>query len=197
MELEEMEHLWAEMSVRMETQKKISDSLIIKMTQLNYRNKINKIWIPEAAGYLVCFAELVFIVLNFQKLTTWYLVACGFISALILLILPVLSIRAIRTMLSVNIAANNYKQSLIAYSKGKTQLLFAQKSSFFLGAVLLLVIFPVMGMLIGGKDVFKSIRVWYWYIIVYPFFYAFAGWVFKRYMKMATDAEHILKELEL
>lgn len=197
MELEEMKQLWTEMSLKIDAQKKISESLVIKMTQLNYQNKISKIWIPEAIGSLVCIGALAFILIHFQKLNTWYLASCGLISLLILIILPVLSIWAVRSMLSVNIVNHNYKQSLTAYSNGKTRLAFVQKSSFYLGAMLLLAIFPVMGKLIGGKDIFKVIEVWYCYIMAYPFFHVFARWVFKRYMKIATDAENILRELEL
>ncbi len=41
MEFEEMQSVWQEMSAEIEKQKKITDSIIIKMTKSNYRNKIN------------------------------------------------------------------------------------------------------------------------------------------------------------
>ena len=53
-----------------------------------------------------------------------------------------------------------------------------------------------MGMLIGGKDLFTETRLWMWYVIGYPFFYLFARWVFKGYIKSAADAENILRELK-
>jgi hypothetical protein len=196
MQLEEMKTLWEEMSMEIEKQKKITDSLIIKMTQADYRNKINKILFPEAIGSLACFAGVLFILINFQKLNTWYLLICGIIAALILLLLPILSIKAIRKMGSVNISGNNYKQSLLEYSKGKLQFVFVQKLSFYLGSILMLVILPVMGQLISGKDFFTETRLWIWYAIGFPFFYSFARWVFKSYKKTAGDAENILKELE-
>ncbi|MDB5136406.1 MAG: hypothetical protein JWP37_3009 [Mucilaginibacter sp.] len=196
MELEKMKTLWEEMSIEIDKQKKLTDSLIIKMTQTNYRNKVNKILIPEAIGALVCFAGIMFIVINFQKLNTWYLLVCGIVAALILFILPILSIKAIRYMRSINISANNYKQSLLEYSKGKLQFVFVQKLSFYLGAILMLVVLPVMGRIIGGMDFFRETRIWYWYAIGFPFFYWFAKWVFKSYDKSTTDAENILKELD-
>jgi hypothetical protein len=196
MELEEMKALWSEMSVEIEKQKKLTDSLIIKMTKADYRNKINKILIPEAISAVVCFAAILFILINFQKLTLWYLLVCGIVSVLILFILPVLSIKAIRKIHSLNILDNTYKQSLLEYSKGKIQFVFVQKLSFYLGPILMLTILPVMGQLIGGKDFFKKIEVWYLYAIIFPFFYYFARWVFKSYNKITADAENILKELE-
>ena len=95
MELEEMKTLWGEMSIEIEKQKKLTDSLIIKMTQADYRNKISKILIPEAIGALVCFAGILFILINIQKLNNWYLLVCGITSALILFVLPLLSLKAV------------------------------------------------------------------------------------------------------
>ena len=82
------------------------------------------------------------------------------------------------------------------YSKGKIQFVFVQKLSFYLGSILMLAILPVMGQLIGGKDLFKETSLWIWYAIGFPFFYWFAKWVFKSYIKSTADAENILKELK-
>jgi hypothetical protein len=197
MELEEMKTLWEEMSVDIEKQKKLTDSLIIKMTNSNYRSKIAKILIPEVIGSLVCIAGILFILINFQNLGNWYLLVCGIISSLILFILPVLSIKAIRNIRSINISGNNYKQSLLEYAERNMQFVSVQKLSFYLGAVLMLTILPVMGKLISGTDFFKATNIWYWYAIGFPFLYTFARWVFKSYNKITADAENILKELEV
>lgn len=196
MQLEEMQTLWNDLSVEMEKQKRLTDSLIIKMTRADYRNKLNKILIPEAMGAAVGFAGLLFIVADFQKLNTWYLQVCGIVSALIIFIMPVSSIRAIRKMRSANISANTFKQALLEYSKGKMQFVFAKKLGIYLGAILMLVILPVMGALIGGKDFFKQTNLWFYYVVEFPFFFLFARWVFKCYVKITVDAENILKELE-
>lgn len=196
MELEEMKALWGEMSIEIEKQKKLTDSLIIRMTQADYRNKINKILIPEAISALVSFAGILFILINFQKLNTWYLLVCGLIAVLILSLLPILSIKAIYKIRSINILNNNYKQSLMEYSKGKMQFVFIQKLSFYMGAILMLVILPVMGKLISRMDFFKETTLWLSYAIAFPFFYWFAKWVFNCYIKSTVDAENILKELK-
>lgn len=196
MEFEEMKSLWSEMSGKMEQQKKLTDSLIIKMTKVDYRNKIMKIFIPELIGTLVCFAAVLYILISFQKLDKWYLILCGIVSVLILLLLPFFSFNAMHKIRSVNILANNYKQSLLEYSKGKQQFVFVQKLSFYFGAVLLLAVLPVMGQMIAGKDLFIESRLWLWYAIAYPFFYGFSKWVFRKYSKVTVEAENILKELE-
>jgi hypothetical protein len=197
MEFEEMKSLWGEMSGKIEQQKKLTDSLIIKMTKSGYKNKIMKIFIPEMIGALVCFAGALYILFSFQKLDMWYLLVCGIVSVLILFLLPVLSFNAIHKIRSVNVLANNYKQSLLEYSKGKQQFVFVQKLSFYLGAVLFLAVLPVIGQLIAGKDLFIETRLWLWYAIGYPFFYGFSKWVFRKYAKATAEAEEILKELEI
>lgn len=156
-----------------------------------------KIFIPELIGALTCFAVVLYILISFQKLDIWYLMACGVVSVFILVLLPILSFKAIHKIRSVNILNNNYKQSLLEYSKGKRQFVFIQKLSFYLGAVLLLTVLPVMGRLIGGKDFFVETHLWLWYAIGYLFFYGFSKWVFSKYNKAAAEAEEILKELEI
>jgi hypothetical protein len=197
MEFEEMKSLWGEISGKIEQQKKLTDSLIIKMTKSDYKNKIMKIFIPEVIGALICFAGALYILISFQKLDRWYLMVCNIVSVLILLLLPILSFNAIHKIRSVNILANNYKQSLLEYSKGKQQFVFIQKLSFYLGAVLLLTVLPVMGQLIAGKDLFIESRLWLWYAIGYPFFYGLSKWVFRKYAKATAEAEDILRELEI
>src|SRR5882757_4424068 len=196
MELEEMKTLWTEMSVEIEKQKKLTGSLIIKMTQANYKNKINKILIPEATGSIICFASLVFILINIQKLNNWYLLTCGIISVIILFVLPILSIKAVRRMMSVNILNSDLKRSLLEYSKSKKQFVSVQKLNFYLGAILMLTTLPVTAQIIGETDLFIKTRLWLWYAIAFPFFYGITKWVFKSYNKTSTAAENILKELD-
>src|ERR1700759_2485546 len=107
MELDEIKNLWAEMSDQMSHQKKMTDSLIIRMTRSEYRNKFLKIWIPEAMGTGGCFAAVLYIIVEFRKLDTWYLMLCGIVSLCLLFILPVLSFYAVHKIHSVNIPQNN------------------------------------------------------------------------------------------
>ncbi len=195
MELEEMKAQWQQMSAGMEKQKSLTDTLIIKMTQLNYRDKLNKILIPETIGALVCFAAILFILTGLQSLNTPYLLVCGIVSAVILFVMPVLSLKAVYNIRSVNIISSTYSQSLARYAKAKLQFVFVKKLSFCLGALLMLAILPVMGKLISHVDLFKNTNLWYWYVIMFPFFYWFATWVFKYYNKTVAGAEDILKEL--
>lgn len=195
MELEEMKSLWEEMSSKVEKQSKITDALILKMTNLNYRRKVNKLMVYEVIGAFVCLLGLLFMAVNFYKLDTWYLQVCSFVSAVILILLPVFSIKALCRMSRINISENNYQQTLVAYSKGKVQFLMVQKASFYVGAILLVSLLPVMGKLITGHDFFKVSNIWLVYAISFPFFYYYAVWVWNNYTKSVLEAENILKEL--
>ena len=196
MELDEMKTLWKEMSTDLEKQKVLTDSLIMKMTKSNYRNKISKILIPEAIGATICTAGLLFILINIDQLNTWYLLASGVISVLILALLPIFSIKAIYKFRSLNISDQNYKEILLGYTRSRLHFVFIQKLNFVLGAILMLTMLPVMSWLMGGPDMFSDHSLWYWYAIVFPFFYYLAIRVFKSYIKTTADAEDILKELQ-
>ena len=195
MELEEMKNLWQEMSAEVEKQKKLTDSLIIKMTQMHYKNKLNKILIPEAAGTLIAFAAAIFILTNIEKLNTPLLLGCGIISVLVLVLMPILSINSVLRMKYLNVSANNYKESLLEYSEAKMRFVSIQKLSFVFGSILMVTILPVMCQLVGKPYALKTNEIWYSYVIAFPFFFWFARWVFKCYVKSAVGAENILKEL--
>jgi hypothetical protein len=196
MELEEMKTLWEEMSLKLEKQQKMTDTLIIQMTRQNYRNKLRKILVPEAIGALGCLAQIVFILIYFRELGTWYLSACGIISMVVLFLMPLFSLQSIRRLRSVDISQKDFQQSLLDYSKNKKLFVLVHKINFYLGAILVVVLLPVMGQLIGGKDIFKVTRLWWVYAATFVFFYVFARWVYRCYISTAEDAEVILKELE-
>ncbi len=196
MDLEEMKAQWDEMTAALEKQKTITDSIIIKMTQAGYKNKISKVQVPETIGVFFCAIQAVYIFISIRQLNTWYLLACGISSVIILFLLCFLSLRAIAGLNALDVSKNNYKQTLLQYSKAKQRFVYVQKVNFYLSAIFLAVILPVMGKLIAGKDVFKITDIWLYYAVAFPFFYPITKWIFKRYIKIVADAENILKELE-
>ena len=196
MELEEMKILWDEMSIEVTKQKKLTHSLIIQMTAVNYKSRLDKIFIPEAISSVLCVAIDLFIVINFQKLGGWYLQLCAVATIFILSALSFLSLRAIKKMRAIDIAGNNYRQTLEAWSKGKLQFMFVQKLSFYLTAVLILVTLPVMSKLVAAVDMFKTSKLWLWYAVIFSFYIIAAQWVYKYYSKTTVRMESLLKELE-
>ncbi len=196
MELEELTKLWSEMSAEKQQQKKLSKSIIIKMTQANYKSKINKVWVAEVGGALVCIGGCLLLMFNFQKLDKWYLQICGVAGALILVVLATFSLKSIWGMKKATVIDANLKETLTRYAKAKQQFVAVQKISFYLGAVVMLLVLPVAGKLMANTDMFKETKLWMYYALAFPFFYFFAKWVFKSYIKMTTDAERMLQELQ-
>jgi hypothetical protein len=196
MELEEMQKVWAEMSEQHEKQARLTDKLIIMMTQQQYRNRLSKIAIPETISTVVAFGIVLLILINFGKYDTGWLVACSIVSAAILLVLPVLSLRAIHKMNNLNIGGNSYKQTLIEFAKGKRQFLFVQKLSFFLGFVLAIACMPVMLKIMGGKEIHIKPGAWLWFLPAVVVFILFFRWVYGCYARTTSRMEDLLKEVE-
>lgn len=191
-----MKTVWAKMCFDMEQQKKLTSSLIVKVTHNRYKTAINQIWVPEMLGSAVCLVCFFYVAVNFTMLNNWYLIACGIIAMAILLVMPVLSIKAVKQLNAINIAKGNNKQLLEQYAAAKMQFLQAQRLSFYLGPLLMVSILPVMVMQIGGVDFFKTTNAWLVYVVFCPIFYPYAKWVFKRYKKSVEQSEDIIRDLE-
>jgi len=196
MELEEMRSAWTEMSTVVEKQKKLTDKLIIDMTQAKYQNTLSRIKTPELISTAICALQVMLILVNFRKFDTGFSVACAIISVAILSILPILSIRAINKMNNLNVTNNNYKQILTDYANDKLRFLSIQRLSFFLGFILMITCLPVMLKIMDGKNKEVSPEVWFWFLpLGMLFFIIFARWVYGYYARTATRAENLLKEL--
>lgn len=94
MELEELQLAWTQMGKELETQKKLTNNIIMEMTRTKYKNKFKKISMYEKAGTVVCFGVALLILINFKKLDTWYLQACGTLCLGFLIIMPILVLSA-------------------------------------------------------------------------------------------------------
>lgn len=198
MELEEMQALWDEMSEKVDKQKVLTDKVIIKMTQERYRNKISKISKYESIGAIICFMAAIGILINLSKLDTWYLLVSGLFTTAYLILIPVLVLRSIFRLKSVDILTNNLKQTIIDFTKRRKHFLFMQQVGIYLNFLLMFVSLPVIVKLMDGKDLFASeTDVWYWYIpIMAVFLILFSRWGYGHYNRMSESAGNILKELE-
>jgi len=192
-----MKTLWTEMSAKLEGQKKLTDKMIMMMTQERYQRKLSKIRTPELISTVVCFIIVVLILFSLNKFETPYLLACAITSATILSVLPVLSVWAIRQVSRVDIRAGNYKDVLVEYARAKRRLLSVQKLSFYLSFVLLVVALPVAVRMTGGKTTHIESGTWLWYVpLGFLFFTVFARWVYRGYVKITIQLENLLREIE-
>jgi len=197
MELDEMKSLWEDMSEKLERQKLLTDKVVLEMTQKKYRAKLNYISVPETVGTIICFAMAVYVLVNFDKLDTWYLALCGVISVSFCVILPILSLRSISRMKKIDVKHNSYKESLKLYAQSKDAFVKVQKAGYYLGFIFSLTVLPVAGKLLRNKDLLLEARLWIWYIpLAIAFQFLFSKWVFKQYTSAAKGARSLLEELK-
>lgn len=196
MELDEMKTLWTEMSAKLEGQKKLTDKMIMMMTQERYQRKLSKIRTPERISTVLCFIMVLLILFSLNKFDTPYLLACAITTATILSVLPVLSLWAIHQVGRVDIKASNYKDVLLRYAVAKRRLLSVQKLSFYLSFVLLVVALPVAVKMMGGKTTHIETGTWLWYLpLGFLFFAVFARWVYRCYVNVTVQLEDLLREI--
>jgi len=197
MEIEEMKLQWETMSREVDQQKSLTNKLIMEMTELNYKNKLRNIAIPETIGSIICLAMAGYLLMNFAQLDTWYLIACGIFTVAYLLLLPYFVLNSIGRMKDVNIKADSHKQLLHDFAKRKNQFYKIQKIGFYLNFVLLITALPLAGKVMAGKDLFLDSNIWFWYIpLMASIVIIFSIWGFKYYKKTTKKAELILKELD-
>lgn len=198
MELEEMQATWSQMSDQLDNQKKLTDKLIMEMTKDRYKNKIGILSKYEGIGAIICFIMAILLILRFDELNTWYLLASGVFTVCYLIVIPVIVLRSIRSLKSIDLTNNNYKETLIAYTKKKGQFLLTQKVGIYLNFILLVVSLPVIVKVFKGKDIFiTNINLMYWYIpIMAVFLILFSIWGYGKYKNVMDSTSHILEELE-
>lgn len=198
MELEKMQATWSQMSDQLENQKRLTNKLIMEMTKERYKNKIGILSKYEGIGSVICFIAAILLISRFSELDTWYLLASGIFTVFYLIILPVVVLRSISGMKSIDLTNNTYKETIIAYAKKKRQFLLIQKAGIYLNFILLAVSLPVVVKVFKGKDIFiTNIELLYWYIpVMAVFLILFSIWGYGKYKKVTLSASHILEELE-
>jgi hypothetical protein len=197
MELQELQTLWSQVSEQLEDQKKLTNDIIMKMTQERYANKFSKISVYETFGAIICFMAALYVLFNFGKLEIWYLQLCGLFTFLFLIILPVLTLKSLRNIKQINVAESSFKDTIVLFQKAKNKLLLLQRVGIYLSFLLMLIILPVASKLLKNKDLFLETGVWFIYLpIMGIFLFFFSRWGYGCYKSITNSAENILNELE-
>ncbi|MEL6812074.1 MAG: hypothetical protein AAFP76_12140 [Bacteroidota bacterium] len=199
MELEEMKQLWETMSQRVEKQQLLTNKLIIQMTQERYTTKLSKIQTFETAGSVICFVMAAFVLFNFGKLDTWYLVLSGILVLLALTLLPILVLRSIFKMKHLDLAQQNFRESLVEFGREKQRFLFLQRLNIGFGFLIMFAALPVASKLLSNKDIFEtgvSSFTWIYLGAAVVGLALFARWGYGCYRRITQSAENLLKELE-
>ncbi len=199
MEIEEMKALWSEMSDQLEQQKKLTNEIIMSMTQERYTNKFKTITRYESFGALLCLAIFLFILYHINKLDTWYLMTCGVVTLLFISILPILTLRMLGHIRRFNILNKNYTEVFIEFQKAKKNLLRVQKLSVYASFIIMFCAAAVFAKIFGDKDFFMIDRGPKEYVVfafTIVFVYFFSRWGLRSYTKITQSAEDVVKELE-
>lgn len=199
MELEQIQATWSQLSDELEQQKKLTKQIILQMTQERYSNKFKTISIFETIGAVICFMAGIYILVNIPKLDTWYLLACGIFTLSFLVVMPILVLRALYRIKSIDILKNNYKETLIKYEKSKKYLLILQQFGIYASFVLMFTTAAVFSKIWSNEDFFMIEKDGWVYgaiLVAILFVFFFARWGYRCYKSVTTSAEEIINELE-
>jgi len=199
MDLEEIKAIWSDMSDQLEQQKKLTNEIIIKMTQERYSNKFQKITIFESMGAVVCFIAAFYIIINFDKLDSWYLVVCGVITLVFMLVLPILVLRSLHQIRNLNITESSYRDTVVNYERIRRNLLMQQQFGIYGSFVIFFTTLAIFSRISSGEDIFQDYQdtgVYIFGAIVCVLLYFFARWGYGCYKSITSSAESIIKELE-
>ncbi len=169
------------------------------MTQEKYKNKFKTVTTYETIGAFVCFSIAILFIMNFGKLDTWYLKACGILSLSYLIVLPILVLKALISIKTLDISKNSYKANLSHYVKAKNKLLRLQKIGMGVGLLSMFFIVPVFSKISSNKNVFdiglKTEQVILLTITVLVTI-VFCVWAYKGYKRLTLSAQELIKDLE-
>jgi len=199
MEIEEMKALWSEMSDQLEQQKKLTNEIIMSMTQERYSRKFQTIFKYESIGSIFCFMLVLALLLNFYKLDTWYLILCGVFTGGFMAVFPVLVLRSLNRLRKLNITDYNYKSTLLSFVKEKKKILQLQKTGMLFYIPLMPAMLLVAVKILKNKNFFTMEKSMFVYIVL-SITLVLAVWIthwgYNHYKKITGAAENVLKELE-
>ena len=199
MELEELQSAWTQMSRELENQKELTNEIIMEMTREKYMSKFSKLSNFETLGAIVCYGIALVVLLNFQKLDTWYLQVCGVITLVFLTVLPTLVLRSLKRIQVLDIFKGSYKDNLLKYIKEKNVLMRLQKIGIVFSFLVLPLVVPVTSKIISGKDIFQQTVQpvqWIALAVAFIFMVVITRWGLRSYRKITNAAEQLIKDLE-
>jgi MFS family permease len=199
MEIEELQAAWLQMSNDLNQQKKLTNDIILNMTQEKYKNKFKTVTTYETVGAFICFCIALLLIVKFGKLDTWYLKACGIFSLSYLIVLPILVLRALKEIKTLDISKNSYKTNLSHYVKAKNWLLRLQQIGMGIGIIGLFFIVPVFSKISSNKNIFEiglNTKQIVLLTITLMVTIGFCLWAYKGYQRLTQSAQELLNDLE-
>jgi len=194
MELEEMKATWETLSKRIEKQENLTNQMINKMIDQNYRSKLRRIAIPEYIGTIVCYIGAAYLITNFTKINTISMQVCCIADILLLFTLPIISLKSIGGIKNIHIATQGYSEAIREYASQRIRFQKLQKWNTALSMLLMLTSIPVVTSILG-KEISDVPNFW---TLIFPlgiiFSIIFSLWVLRCYNKILKEAEEVLLE---
>lgn len=157
-----MKAVWSSLSDQVEEKHQLTRQQILDMMEQKYRRQVNAILIPEMIGAVICFGFSGYILFNIQKLDEPLSLITGILSAIIMIILPILSLRKLGSWVSrINITENTYQQTLNDFNRLKKFFSRMHRYAYILGLSTMFLILPPMAKIMSDKDILEDNGVWY------------------------------------
>jgi hypothetical protein len=197
MELDELKNIWEDANKPTTQQPILNPKMIEQMTQIKYKSRLRKVIYPELTGTIVSVAAVVYIALNFSKLTTPFFQGIGIVTILFLIVLPIISLTLLFQLNTIGDLSQPYAETLKKFATQKLRFIRFQQASVQAGYVLMVLTILLTPKFTGGSSLNENKYFWAVSIVFgYIFLYVFSRWVLGKYGKALHQAEELLKDLE-
>lgn len=196
MELDELKNSWQQIGSRAEEKTIINTKLFNAMGKRKFYTALKNIIIPEILGSVVCVGAAVYILLHFNRLDHIAFQITGSLTILLLVILPVISLRSLYELYKSSNLHQSYTDALKEFSIRKIKFCKLQKLNMTLSYVLLVVMVLLATRIFGSNHLTENKSFWIIAISIgYIILTFFIKWVSRSYNKTIRHTEQILQEL--
>lgn len=197
MDLDKMKEIWSEMSDQLEKQKKLTNQIILKMTQERSKNRLNKLINFEIIGSIISMSLIILIVVNFDKLDNWLMLTAGIVSIIIFVVSTLMSLNFIKKAKKIDVVKNSYKQTLKDFATCYKTYQIHMKLSTILGIAMVFVFLPVMAKILSNKDVLSDLEEFWESLIACSIILPVVWYIiYKFYSRNMEEVNRLLKDLE-
>ena len=95
MELDDLKNTWQEMGHQLKDKEILNNEIFNKMNKKKFTSRLKRILLPEIIGSIICVGAALYVVFNFNKLTTTSFQIAGIACIILLLLLTVISMTSI------------------------------------------------------------------------------------------------------
>ena len=196
MELDDFKDTWDEMTRQVNDNQIINIKMIDKMGKTKFQSSLKKILLPELFGSIICIVFAIFILFNFDKLNTVSFKIAGLVSVILLIFLPVISLRSVFQLYKAIDINKSYAETLKDFAVQKINFCKLQKINITLSYLLMVTVIIIAARLFGRNEKTDS---GYFFITAfslgYIILFSFSKWVFKKYNRTIQQTEDLLNEL--